>query len=100
LSAAPLWKEPSWLADMPLPERAGALLAYHLGIAALHASPAGTMKELADLVGWPESSFSVAKKKGALSPRICIKIEQLLGRDVMPRELLCPEFFSVEGRQS
>lgn len=95
MSVAPLWREPKWLQNVPAPERAGALLAYHLGIAALHASQAGTMKELADMVGWPESSFSQAKKKGALAPRMCIKIEQVVGRDIMPRELLCPEFFAV-----
>ncbi len=100
MSAAPLWKEPLWLNDLPVSERAGALLSYHLGIAALHASSAGTMKALAELLDWPESGFSQAKQKGSISPRIAIKIEILLGRDVMPRELLCPEFFSVGGQQS
>lgn len=99
MSAAPLWKEPLWLNELPVSERAGALLSYHLGIAALHASPNGTMKELADLIKWPESGFSQAKRRGSISPRIAIRIENELGRNVMPRELLCPEFFSVEGQQ-
>ena len=97
MSAAPLWKEPRWLANLPSLEQDGARLAYHLGIAALHASPEGTMKALAEKIGLSESSFSQAKRRGVLAPRICIKIENLVGREIMPRELLCPSLFSVES---
>ena len=95
MSAAPLWKEPSWLADVPASDRASCLLSFHLGIAALYGTPEGTMKALALLVSCPESSFSQAKKKGAISPRLAIRIEEKVGRDVMTRETLCPDFFSV-----
>lgn len=95
LSAAPLWKEPLWLADVPASERAACLLSFHLGIAALYGTPEGTMKALAALMQCPESTLSRAKTTGTISPRLAIKVEEHVGRAVMPRELLCPEFFSV-----
>lgn len=74
------------------------LLCYHLAIVALHATPEGTMRALADLIGVQENLFSRVKATGTISPNLCVTLEKTVGRDVMPRELLNPSVFYVEAQ--
>ncbi|WLJ71108.1 hypothetical protein [Sphingomonas phage Carli] len=97
MSAAPLYPEPSWLHTIPEEERGSARLRWVLEIAAAYATAEGTMTALSVLCGMDQSTIGKAKHLGQLSPRLAIKIENVLGRDIMPREMLCPEFFVVEG---
>lgn len=55
------------------------------------------MKALAELIGCSESAFSQAKRSGVLPANLCITIEKAVGRHIMPRELLRPTLFVVEG---
>lgn len=97
MSPKPHYPEPRWLADLPEDDRPAARLRWILEIAASYATPEGTMTALSLLCDKSDSTIGKAKHLGQLSPRLAIKIEQVLGRDIMPREALCPEIFSVEA---
>ena len=97
MSAAPLIPEPRWLASIPDADRPAARLRWVLEIAAAYATPEGTMTALSVLCGMDQSTVGKAKFDGRISPRLAIKIERVLGREIMPREFICPEYFAVEG---
>lgn len=97
MSAAALYPEPIWLATIPEVDRPSARLRWVLEIAAAYATAEGTMTALSVLCGMDPSTVGKAKFDGRISPRLAIKIENVLGRTIMPREFICPEFFAVEA---
>lgn len=89
--------EPKWLQTLPAAERPAARLRWILEIAASYATPEGTMTALSRLCDKSDSTVGKAKFDGQISARLAIKIEQVIGRDIMPREVICPEFFAIEA---
>jgi hypothetical protein len=97
LSVAPHFPEPKWLDTLPEADRPAARLRWILEIAAAYHSPEGAMTTLSKACGKADSTVSKAKYDGRISARLAIQIEQVLGRDIMPREIICPEFFAIEA---
>lgn len=97
MPAAPSFPEPKWLESLPEADRPAARLRWILEIAAAYASPEGTMTILSRLCDKSDSTVGKAKFDGQISARLAIKIEEVLGRDIMPREVICPEFFQIKA---
>lgn len=61
-------------------------------LAALYYSPLGQLSDLANALEMHPTSLS---GYGEISPKLAIKIEELLGREQFPRELLRPDLFLI-----
>jgi len=66
-------------------------------LAALYHNPKGSLGTLSEAIGGSRSLLHMALSAGGPTPETCIKLEQLLGRDLFPREFFRPDIFSTEG---
>lgn len=85
---------PAWLATLPESEQKVARRKFLLKACAMHASEAGTVRRMAELLGYNAGSLYTYFGDAEMPPKLAIAIENLLGADVAPRELLLPEIFS------
>jgi hypothetical protein len=89
---------PKWLASLPKDEAAIALVRFKLEYAALMYSQTGTIRDLSLGLGKSIGLLTnSAPRWRQLPPMYCIEIEKLLGRDVITREWLNPDIFTIEG---
>ena len=66
-------------------------------LAALYHKMDGSMGDLSEALGGSRSMLHMAlKSKGGLSAPTCIKLEELLGREMFPREFFRPDIFVAE----
>lgn len=66
-------------------------LEYHLRLAALHHNPDGSLVTLAKALNFGSNVFYTGIRAGTLTPAVATAVELLVGRDIAPRELLCPQ---------
>lgn len=87
---------PQWLLDMPPgDERNHAQKVFLLKLAGLYATRDGRMAGLTRLCGFPKTCLLnvMERRERAIPPDVAVKIEEKIGRHVMPRELLRPDLF-------
>lgn len=66
-------------------------------LAALYHKMDGSMGDLSEAIGGSRSMLHMAlKSKGGINAVTCIKLEELLGRDLFPREFFRPDIFVAE----
>lgn len=66
-------------------------------LAALYHKMDGSVGDLSEAIGGSRSMLHMAlKSKGGLSAPTCIKLEELLGRELFPREFFRPDIFIAE----
>ena len=69
-----------------------------LRLAALYASRGGTISELATRLGRsPSYLLSLHRGGPPMSPSLAIELENLVGREVLTREMARPDIFVVQG---
>lgn len=92
---------PLWIRALPADEQELQTRIFYIKFAALCATPSGNLARLSSRLGRNSSylSFIITPGRGPIralvTPEDCIKIETMLGREVMPRELLRPDVFLV-----
>lgn len=65
-----------------------------LRLAASYYKMGGTLGDLSEALEGSRSLLHMAlKAKGGLSPQMCIRLEEKLGRDLFPREFFRPDIF-------
>lgn len=70
---------------------------FALRLAALYLQMGGNLGDLSQKLGGSRSLLHMAlKSKGGVNAQTCIKLEDLLGRDVFPREFFRPDIFISE----
>lgn len=87
---------PKWLDDLPEAERPAARTKFLLKYCALYATENGSLQDLSEALGY--SRRTILQTSGgfeALNTNIALRIEKLLGREVITRELLLPEIFDI-----
>lgn len=89
------WPRPAWLDALPVDQREAALTRFHLCIAAIYADERMTAGKLARLVGMSDSGFGKVKQRGRVEADLAVKLEDLLGRTMFPRELFRPDLFTL-----
>lgn len=69
---------------------------YFIKTAALYATPTGRLTDLADAIGMSHPSLSRCyDDSGAqIGVKMTLRLEKLLGQDVLPRKLLRPDLFA------
>lgn len=81
---------PPYLDEITDPaEQTEAKTRFLLRLAALYFSPSGQIKVLSDAIGYHENSLASVT---SISPKLAVKLEEALGADLFPRELLNPIF--------
>lgn len=81
---------PAWVAPDQRAE-------FAVRLAALYLSMDGSLGDLSEALGGSRSLLHMAlKSKNGLSAPICIKLEELLGRETFPREFFRPDIFVAE----
>jgi len=89
---------PGWIKDLPKAERQAETTKFWLRIAALYATPKGSLRQLSIKLGLHPMTIATYTSRGEpIPPETCIKIEKLLGVDLFPRDKLNPEHF-VKGK--
>jgi hypothetical protein len=87
---------PKWLLELPEKEQERARQVFAMRIAALYASREGTIMNLSLACGYNQTGLasyahtSAAKKLPIIAAK---RIEATIGRDIMPREILCTYVF-------
>ncbi len=66
-------------------------------LAAVYHNPTGSLGKLSLELGGSVALLHTAVKANNLTPATCIKLEELLGRDLFPREFFRPDIFLPEG---
>lgn len=88
------WPKPQWLDELPVEQQEAALTRFYLDLAALYATPRGSMKGFCRKLGLHELHIcNVVTTGRRLSLPITVKIETLLGRDLFRRELFRPDLY-------
>lgn len=91
-------KFPAWLEKLPPKRRERARKRWLVNLAALHYSPQNSVAQLSRGLGMHAGSLNtILCRDTRLSATICVGIEKLVGREVMPREVLDPEIFRIES---
>lgn len=89
-------KYPAWLENLPPKKRERARKRWLVNLAALHYSPRNSVSDLSRGLGMHAGSLNtILCRDTRLSAAICVGIEKLVGRQVMPREILDPEIFRI-----
>jgi hypothetical protein len=89
---------PKWMDDLPEAEKKAAIQHFYIRLAALYATPQGLVTGLSTLVGRHAnylSNLRVPSHGSLIRPREAVAIEKVCGRDLFPREMLCPEVFAL-----
>jgi len=86
---------PSWHDSVPEADRDCARVRTLISLAAIYASESGTLQRLAEGMGINTTAILQAKSRGKISGELAVKIEELLGRDLFPRELFRPDLFVI-----
>jgi hypothetical protein len=85
---------PAWLEKLPEEERDGQRTRFLLRLAALHFDPGGHLSTLSEACGYQDGTLaSISRRNERVSPEMAIKLEEVLGVAIMPRELLRPDMF-------
>ncbi len=94
---------PLWITSLELNERDANTRVFYLKVAALYATPAGSLPALAKRLMRSHTYLTLicsnskpASIRGRIPVKDAILIEQIVGRDVITRELLCPEVFHID----
>lgn len=69
---------------------------FAIRLAALYFSENGEMSVLSEGLGYSRSALHMALNGKGLNADHCIKLENLLGRDLFPREFFRPDIFIAE----
>lgn len=86
---------PRWIEELPDSEKTVARTRFLCRLAALHASPEGRLTTLSTMLGLHENSLAtLIRQPNGLTPEMAVKLEELLGVDMFPRELLRPDLFA------
>lgn len=89
---------PTWLETVEIDRQPAETTRFLLKLAALYVDPEGRLSELSRACGLAENTLAtISKRQDRVSPEIAILVEKAVGRDVMPRELLRPDLFTVQG---
>lgn len=84
---------PPWLSSVNEDEhREAARVRFLIRVAALYYSKEGRMKLLSKNIGLHPNSLALMDK---ITPEMAIKLEDVLGRELFPRELFRPDIFSI-----
>lgn len=62
-------------------------------LAALYHGSSGSIADLSKAMGGSQSLLHMAMKGNGLNANHCIKLEELLGRELFPREFFRPDIF-------
>ncbi len=86
---------PAWISALPEADRAQQKLRYLIRAAALYHTENGSVAALSYACGWGKNTLHMIHQRGQMTTDAALKIEAVVGRDVLPRELLLPEIFAV-----
>ncbi len=83
---------PNWVSDPRNSEyeRDRLRMTYLLKLAAIRHNPRASLTVLADAMGVTRQVFYTAMHEGKTTPAVAASLENLIGRDVLRREDLCP----------
>lgn len=89
---------PQWINDLPAEDQGLAQVRYIVRLAAMHATPGGSVPELSLALGLAKNSlhsmyFARSKPVKWLAPSVVKGIEQLIGAGCIPREMMNPEVY-------
>lgn len=89
---------PTWLEKVPESDKPLAMQRFLLRIAALYASRDGDLGYLAELTGKSKSALlNYTGPRGTIIPVMTAKkIEELVGREIVTREMLRPDIFKID----
>lgn len=88
---------PTWISSADAAEKTTESRLFYIRLAALYATPNGSLPALSKAIGRSENLLTgIYAHKRKLQVRDAIRIEALVGRNVVTREMLCPEVFDVE----
>jgi hypothetical protein len=86
---------PRWVEKAPAAEKSAARQRFLLHLAAVYASPSGSLRELSGLLGYNPATLSVyVTRPEPIPPKVAIGLENLLGVNVFPRTLTRPDHFT------
>lgn len=89
-------KTPRWVEGSPPERQAAEKQRFLLQLAALYLDPKGRLSVLSRACGLSDNTLAtLSRRDDPLSPEIAIKIEQVVGRDILPRELIRPDLFAI-----
>lgn len=81
---------PAWVAPEERTE-------FALRLAASYLKMGGSLGDLSEALGGTRPMLHVAlKSKGGVNANTCIKLEEVLGRELFPREFFRPDIFVAE----
>ena len=85
---------PEWLEKVDEDRQAAEKTRFLLRLAALYVDSEGRLSELSKACGLADNTLAtVSRRQDRLSPEIAVKIEEVVGRDILPRELFRPDLF-------
>lgn len=88
--SAPKFPIPAWVTPEQRTE-------FALRLAASYYTMGGSLGDLSEALGYSRPMLHQALKQASgISVNTCIKLEQLLGRDLFPREFFRPDIFIAE----
>jgi len=87
------WPIPKWMATLPDIEREPALQRFYLCLASVYASEKASAADLSMRLGLKPNAVNVMKTRGRVTGETAVDLENLLGRDIFPRELFRPDLF-------
>jgi lambda repressor-like predicted transcriptional regulator len=95
---------PKYIDGLPVKARGIARIKFLVRLAALYATPGGTLRDLSKKLGLHPNTLgtmlSVNRDAEMMPARIAKGIEQLVGREIVPRELLNAEVYGDDNTQS
>lgn len=99
---APIY--PKYIDGLPAKKRDAARMRFAVRLAALYATEDGGIKHLSARLGLHPNSLATllapARGNVVMPHRIAKAIEQLVGREIVPREALNPEVYGDDNTQS
>lgn len=93
---------PKYIEGLPKKTRQAARVRFLIRLAALHATPEGGVPALSKLLGLHSRSLStiVSRAEDVVPVRIAKGIEQIVGREIVPRESLNSDVFSDDDSRA